>query len=51
MNAASATPAVTMRNVNKYYGLFHALKDVNLTVETGEKIVICGPLASALWLR
>lgn len=40
------TPAVEMRHVNKFYGTFHALKDVNLTVAKGEKIVVCGPSGS-----
>ncbi|WP_299632330.1 amino acid ABC transporter ATP-binding protein [uncultured Roseobacter sp.] len=40
------TPAVEMINVNKYYGTFHALKDINLTVSKGEKIVVCGPSGS-----
>lgn len=39
-------PAVLMRNVNKYYGTFHALKDINLSVAKGEKIVVCGPSGS-----
>ncbi|MEM9438931.1 MAG: amino acid ABC transporter ATP-binding protein [Pseudomonadota bacterium] len=39
-------PAVQLRNVNKYYGAFHALKDINLTVAKGEKVVICGPSGS-----
>nr|WP_254696704.1 amino acid ABC transporter ATP-binding protein [Phaeobacter inhibens] len=36
-----------MKNVNKWYGEFHALKDINLTVAQGERIVICGPSGSA----
>ncbi|WP_419913851.1 amino acid ABC transporter ATP-binding protein [Hoeflea sp.] len=42
----TATPAVRMVNVEKYYGSFHALKDINLTVTQGEKIVVCGPSGS-----
>lgn len=38
--------AVEMKDVNKYCGAFHALKDVNLTVRKGEKIVVCGPSGS-----
>ena len=38
--------AITMRGVNKYYGGFHALVDVDLTVRRGERIVICGPSGS-----
>lgn len=40
------TAAVEMRNVNKFYGTFHALKDINLSVAKGEKIVVCGPSGS-----
>lgn len=40
------TAAVEMKGVNKYYGTYHALKDVNLTVASGEKIVLCGPSGS-----
>ena len=39
-------PAVELIGVNKWYGDFHVLKDVDLTVEKGEKIVICGPSGS-----
>ncbi len=38
--------AIIMRAVNKYYGAFHALADIDLTVEPGERIVICGPSGS-----
>ena len=37
---------ITLRNMNKWYGEFHVLKDVNLEVFKGEKIVICGPSGS-----
>lgn len=37
---------IEMKNVNKWFGNFHALKDVNLTVTKGERIVICGPSGS-----
>lgn len=39
-------PMVVMRDVEKWYGAFHALKKVNLTVSKGEKIVLCGPSGS-----
>src|SRR5690606_18136121 len=39
-------PAVLMEGVNKWYGNYHALRDINLEVERGEKIVICGPSGS-----
>ena len=38
--------AITMRAVNKDYGAYHALVDINLTVDRGERIVICGPSGS-----
>ncbi|HEX5932982.1 MAG TPA: amino acid ABC transporter ATP-binding protein [Pseudorhizobium sp.] len=39
-------PAVTMEGVNKWYADFHALKDIDLSVDRGERIVICGPSGS-----
>ncbi len=43
---ASRKVMIEMRNVNKWYGQFHVLKDINLTVYKGERIVICGPSGS-----
>ena len=37
---------IEMVAVHKWYGEFHVLKDINLTVYTGERIVICGPSGS-----
>ena len=37
---------IQMSDVNKWYGNFHALKDINLTVHKRERIVICGPSGS-----
>ena len=39
-------PMIQMEQVNKWYGDFHALKDINFSVKKGEKIVICGPSGS-----
>jgi len=39
-------PAVEMKGVNKFYGDYHALRDINLTVARGEKVVVCGPSGS-----
>lgn len=39
-------PAVKIDNLNKWYGEFHVLKGVNLTVRKGERIVIAGPSGS-----
>jgi general L-amino acid transport system ATP-binding protein len=38
--------AVTLKAVNKWYGQFHVLRDINLDVAKGERIVICGPSGS-----
>jgi polar amino acid transport system ATP-binding protein len=38
--------AVRMEGVNKWYGGFQALKDIELSVNRGERIVICGPSGS-----
>ncbi len=38
--------AIRITNLNKWYGDFHVLKDVNLTVKQGERIVIAGPSGS-----
>jgi general L-amino acid transport system ATP-binding protein len=38
--------AVQMKSVNKWYGQFHVLRDINLDVKKGERIVICGPSGS-----
>ncbi|MBY4610654.1 amino acid ABC transporter ATP-binding protein [Rhizobium sp. 9T] len=37
---------IVMEEVDKYYGAFHALKSINLTVKQGEKVVLCGPSGS-----
>ncbi len=47
--AATATNselAIEIRNMHKWYGQFHVLKDINLDVTRGEKIVVCGPSGS-----
>ncbi|WP_312527345.1 amino acid ABC transporter ATP-binding protein [Paracoccus sp. (in: a-proteobacteria)] len=41
-----ANPAIEMQDVNKWYGSFHVLRDINLTVRKGERIVIAGPSGS-----
>ena len=38
--------AIQITNMNKWYGQFHVLRDVNMTVQKGERIVICGPSGS-----
>ena len=37
---------ITLEAVNKWYGQFHVLKDINLNVKQGERIVLCGPSGS-----
>ncbi len=38
--------AIVIKDMNKWFGAFHALRDINLTVYSGERIVICGPSGS-----
>ncbi|MFO1079589.1 MAG: amino acid ABC transporter ATP-binding protein [Reyranellaceae bacterium] len=42
----NAPSVITLTGVNKWYGQFHVLSDINLDVKLGEKIVICGPSGS-----
>ena len=42
----STKSAVKLVDMNKWYGDFHVLKDINLDVAEGERIVICGPSGS-----
>ncbi|MGC3873923.1 amino acid ABC transporter ATP-binding protein [Halomonas sp. GXIMD04776] len=37
---------IEMRRLNKWFGDFHVLRDIDLTVARGERIVICGPSGS-----
>ncbi len=43
---SSGQPIIELRNVDKFFGTFQALKDVNLTVRAGERVVVCGPSGS-----
>jgi len=43
---ADADSIITIRSLNKWYGDFQALRDIDLTVRRGERIVICGPSGS-----
>jgi general L-amino acid transport system ATP-binding protein len=38
--------AIAITAMNKWYGTFHVLRDINLTVYRGERIVVCGPSGS-----
>src|SRR5438309_2248689 len=44
--ALNPETAVEMAGVHKWYGEFHVLRDINLSVGKGERIVICGPSGS-----
>ncbi|MEM7259157.1 MAG: ATP-binding cassette domain-containing protein, partial [Pseudomonadota bacterium] len=37
---------IRINQMHKWYGQFHVLKDINLTVNAGERIVVCGPSGS-----
>ncbi|TAN44142.1 MAG: amino acid ABC transporter ATP-binding protein [Rhodospirillales bacterium] len=39
-------PVILLDKVNKWFGAFHVLKDVSMTVGKGEKVVVCGPSGS-----
>ncbi len=39
-------PVISFDQVNKWFGNFHVLKDIDLKVTRGERIVICGPSGS-----
>ena len=39
-------PIIEIRNLDKFFGGFQALDDVSLTVDAGERVVICGPSGS-----
>ncbi|HET9207723.1 MAG TPA: ATP-binding cassette domain-containing protein, partial [Burkholderiaceae bacterium] len=40
------TPIISFESVSKWYGQFHVLRDIQLSVAKGERIVICGPSGS-----
>ena len=44
--AAEETPMILFSNINKWYGDYHALADVNAEVKKGEVVVVCGPSGS-----
>ena len=45
-DTGAATEIVTFAAVNKWFGDFHVLRDINLVVGRGEKVVVCGPSGS-----
>ncbi|MGB3867766.1 MAG: ATP-binding cassette domain-containing protein, partial [Xanthobacteraceae bacterium] len=42
----AGSPIVTIAGLNKWYGDFHVLRDIDLDVGRGERIVVCGPSGS-----
>ena len=42
----NASNIIEISNLNKWYGDFHALKNINIAVKEGEIIVVCGPSGS-----
>ncbi|MFT5503838.1 MAG: ABC-type polar amino acid transport system ATPase subunit [Gammaproteobacteria bacterium] len=46
MSEVSTQPMIEVKNVDKFFGPFQALKSVSLTVGKGEKVVVCGPSGS-----
>ncbi|TGQ33398.1 amino acid ABC transporter ATP-binding protein [Mesorhizobium sp. M00.F.Ca.ET.216.01.1.1] len=45
-SAKDQSPLISLEDVQKWYGTFHALKSISLSVRKGEKIVLCGPSGS-----
>lgn len=45
-DSPGVVPVIVIRHVHKWFGEFHVLKDINLTVDRGEKLVVCGPSGS-----
>ncbi len=43
---AAATPVIELRHIDKHFGQLHVLKDINLSVQKGEVVVIIGPSGS-----
>jgi glutamate transport system ATP-binding protein len=41
-----AAPAIEFHGVNKWFGKLHVLRDIELAIEAGEVVVVCGPSGS-----
>ncbi|MBW8617725.1 MAG: amino acid ABC transporter ATP-binding protein [Hyphomicrobiales bacterium] len=38
--------AIEIKGMNKWFGAFHVLRDIDLTIKRGERVVVCGPSGS-----
>ncbi|TIU83397.1 MAG: amino acid ABC transporter ATP-binding protein, partial [Mesorhizobium sp.] len=45
-SAKDQSTLISLEDMQKWYGTFHALKSISLSVRKGEKIVLCGPSGS-----
>jgi general L-amino acid transport system ATP-binding protein len=45
-DAGTGAPIIEITGLNKWFGPFHVLRDINLTVGQRERIVVCGPSGS-----
>ena len=46
LSTANAETIISIAGMHKWFGDFHVLKDIDLEVKQGERIVICGPSGS-----
>jgi len=46
LNSPLTPPIIEFSKVNKWFGNFHVLRDIDLSVRAGERIVVCGPSGS-----
>ena len=46
MNHGNSDDIIHLKNVDKFFGTFQALKNINLSVRKGERVVVCGPSGS-----
>jgi general L-amino acid transport system ATP-binding protein len=45
-NGGDDPPIIVLRGVHKWFGQFHVLKDINMDVWKGQRVVVCGPSGS-----
>ena len=46
MDSSNPDDIINLKDVNKFFGTFQALKNINLSVKKGERVVVCGPSGS-----